>query len=201
MERYHIVYAVIIAALLFSCLSGCGFKEPILEVLDGNYRFLRGDYTGANISYLKAREKEVYKEWISYNIGNVYNALGETDLAIEELLFATTGEQSELLFRTHFNIGNIYFELGDYEKAVFHFRQSLEAKPNSIDAKINLEIAIDKMEKERALQTNRETQPEKRDVEMTAELIDILDQAKQKEAMVWKFLKKAEKEDTPEEDW
>jgi tetratricopeptide (TPR) repeat protein len=201
MERHYIIPAFILISISFFSLCGCGFKEPVFEVLDGNYRYLRGDYTGATISYIKALEKKVFREWISYNLGNVYNALGETDVAIEELLDATSGQESELLFRAHFNIGNIYFELGNYEKAVYHFRNSLLAKQNSIDAKINLELAIEKMEKENALDKRQEQRFEKSNVMVTEELNTILEYAQQKEAAVWKLIKETEEEEEAEEDW
>lgn len=181
MAKYNLV-------LLFSFflnLSSCGFKEPIFEVMDGNYRFISGDYAGATISYIKALEKEEYTEWVDYNLGNVFNALGETEPAIEKLISATRGNDRELLFRSHFNLGNTYFRLGKYEEAVFHFKTSLKAKQNDIDAKINLELAIEKMEKEEALENEilQEIQ-----VKTEVKAGDLLDYTKQKETIIWKRL-------------
>jgi tetratricopeptide (TPR) repeat protein len=201
MERHYIIPIIFPVCILLLSFCSCGFNEPVFDVLDGNYRYLRGDYTGATISYIKALEKKRYQEWISYNLGNVYNALGETDVALEELLDATSGQESELLFRSHFNIASIYFELGNYEKAVFHFRHSLQAKQNSIDAKINLELSIEKMEKENALDKRKEQRIEKRKELVTEQLNTILDYAQQKEAAVWKLIKVTEKEEEAEEDW
>ena len=75
---------------------------------------MHGDYTGATISYINALEKKSYKEWIYYNLGNVYNALGETKAAEEELLRATKTDYPEVVFRTHFNLGNIYLKNKNY---------------------------------------------------------------------------------------
>lgn len=201
MEKYvlnklHIVYLL----LVFIC-TACGFKEPLIEVLDGNYRFMRGDYTGATISYIKALEKKSYREWISYNLGNVYNALGETDAAVEELLRATKAGDQEVLYRTHFNLGNIYFSLGKYEKAIDHYKQSLKANQKEIDAKINLELAVEKMEKEKSIEQNQV--PVRKHIETfdNTEINNIFEYIKEREAFVWKFINQPEPETSNIDDW
>jgi len=194
MAKYNLVIFLFPYLLIF---SSCGFKEPIFEVLDGNYSFLSGDYTGATISYIKALEKENHTEWIYYNIGNVYNALGETNPAIEKLVLATKGANRELIFRSHYNLGNTYFRLGKYKDAVFHFKTSLKAKQNDIDAKINLELAIEKMEKEETLENEI---LEKNEVKTKVKAKDLLDYTKQKESVIWKRLIEMDIEEQ-EDDW
>ncbi|MBN2441492.1 MAG: tetratricopeptide repeat protein [Spirochaetales bacterium] len=188
MEKYFLTkFGILTFFILLLCI-GCGFNEPLIEIVDGNYRFMRGDYTGATISYIKALEKQSHEEWIYYNLGNVYNALGETNAAIEELTRATKSTHPEVLFRTHFNLGNIYYRLGKYEKAIDHFKSSLKAKQNEIDAKINLELAVDKMEKEKSIKQNELSIKKDEKVNDNTEDSQLLEYIKQREALIWRSL-------------
>jgi len=201
MEKHVLIRYIIIILTIMILSSGCGFREPILEVLDGNYRFMRGDYTGATISYIKALEKDKYKEWINYNLGNVYNSLGETNAAIEELLLATNTKDQEVLFCAHFNIGNIYFSLGQYDKAIHHYKQSLKAKQNEIDAKINLELAVEKMEKEKSIEQNQSTTVQKKETLANNEMTEVLKYIKEREAAIWKSLNQINPVTSNVDDW
>ncbi|MBN2531918.1 MAG: tetratricopeptide repeat protein [Spirochaetales bacterium] len=201
MGKYVLNKFLIITLFLTILCSGCGFKEPLIEVLDGNYRYMSGDYTGATISYIKALEKKSYTEWIYYNLGNVYNALGETDAAVEELLRASKTEYQEVLFRTHFNLGNIYFGLGKYEKAIEHYKQSLKANQKEIDAKINLELAVERMEKEKSIEQNQSLIKKQAETFENKEIDTILDYIKEREALVWKLLNQAEPGTSNTDDW
>lgn len=201
MEKYVLNKYCIIYLFLAILCTGCGFKEPLIEVLDGNYRYMRGDYAGATISYIKALEKKSYSEWIYYNLGNVYNALGETDAAVEELLRATKTEYQEVLFRTHFNLGNIYFSLGKYEKAIDQYKQALKANQKEIDAKINLELAVEKMEKEKSIEQHQSLIKKQSDSFENTEINNILEYIKEREALVWKSLNQPEPGTTNIDDW
>jgi tetratricopeptide (TPR) repeat protein len=191
------LFIVIVCTL---CM-GCGFNAPLLEVLDGNYKFMRGDYTGATISYIKALEKETHEEWINYNLGNVYNALGETDAAVEELSQATKSSHQEVLFRTNFNLGNIYYSLGNYEKAIDHYKQSLKANQKEIDAKNNLELAVEKMEKEKSIEQNKSLLKKEAKNLQDPEVDEIIEYIEEREALVWKLLNQPEPAPTGIDDW
>jgi tetratricopeptide (TPR) repeat protein len=53
----------------------------------------------------------------------------------------------ELFFRSYFNLGVARFESGDYREAAGSFIQALRLKPDSWDAKINLELSLQAMVK------------------------------------------------------
>ena len=198
MARY---FLIIISIILFFSFCSCGFREPIIEVLDGNYRYLRGDFTGATISYIKALENGTMETWIHYNLGNVFNALGETEAAVEELNIASHAKNRELLFRSQFNLGNISFRLGKYKDAVEYYKKAVKAKSNNLDAKINLELAVKKMEKEEALnQISNSEKPEKKQIVNTEKTENLLNYVKQKEAAVWRSINHASSKEQ-EEDW
>ena len=141
MEKNRLKIYHWLPALLF-LLASCRASDPFWNVLNGNARFNKGDYTGATVSYMKALEQNPSPQWIYYNLGNAYNALGEIEPAIQQLTKAGEEKNPELLYRTNFNLGEIYYELGNFENAINYFKEALKAKPRDIDAKINLEISI-----------------------------------------------------------
>jgi len=139
MAKNHLI--IFVCCLLF-LFCACDYKVPYWNMVNGNLHYSKGDYTSATVSYMKALKKDKYTQWVNYNLGNTYNAMGEIDSAFKMFLNALEGKEPELLFRVNFNLGIIYSELGDFEKAVSYYKECLKAKPVSLDGKINLELAI-----------------------------------------------------------
>ncbi|RKX78618.1 MAG: hypothetical protein DRP87_05775 [Spirochaetes bacterium] len=143
MERY-----ILVAACILFIFSSCG--QPHLDIIRGNYAFLRGDFQKANITYLEALKKGSYEKWIAYNLGNVYYSLGEHEAALKQWNRAASTENKELIFNVVYNRGILYYEQGEYEKAFRDFKRSVEIDPSNLKAKINLEYALQKMNARRA---------------------------------------------------
>jgi Ca-activated chloride channel homolog len=204
MDGHVLIRAGLALLLLAAALlaSGCGLGEPLFEVLDGNYRYSIGDYTEATVRYLKALESGKYPEYLYYNLGNVYNALGEIDPAVDELNMAAVTKERELGYRTNFNLGNLQFELGAYKKAVLHFKAALKAKPKDIDAKVNLELAVRKMEQEESVSKSQVPDEGKRSDAVEPFTQDILKNAREKETGLWKSLRdQRQKDQQKQNDW
>ena len=139
--KMSIQFGLVFAAILLTI--SCGGAE--LQVLYGNYRYMQGEYAQATINYIKALERRRFAGMLYYNLGNVYHSLGETDAALNTLDQAITlGTEQELLFRANFNLGNLYYELGEYDRAVSSYIAALDAQPNALEAKVNLELALEK---------------------------------------------------------
>ena len=153
MER-RFLKALLFAAAAACCLllSSCGEFGASAQVFLGNYAFFRGDYQKANIRYLRAEESGVQEQIIAYNLGTVYQALGETESAMDQWSRIDAGENTVLAYRAVFSRGVLQYQLGEYQKAYDLFRQALIYNPASLEAKINLEYAFRKLNiKEQAL--------------------------------------------------
>ena len=99
--------------LLVSCAS------PTVQVLYGNYHQSKGEYAQATINYFRALEHGRHEEMISYDLGNVYRSLGETEAARDALASASSSERDgRLLFRSYFNLGHISYEASNFGEAV-----------------------------------------------------------------------------------
>ncbi len=142
MARYLLSTAPAVVALLLILALGGG-RQPRLATLAGNYAYVRGDYVHATINYLHAGAARA-RSHLAYNLGNTYLALGEVDAGVERLLTVAHEHDRELLWRTAFNLGHARYQAGQYLQAAHHFRDALLLAPASVDAKVNLELALGK---------------------------------------------------------
>lgn len=191
--------ALIVLSFVFIilCMVSCSGDKALFNVLDANYKFSKGDYTGATISYINAFADKRYKNYVSYNLGNTYSSLGEIESAVTELEKAAFDKNQKLRYRANFNLGVIYYDLGDFGRAVNFFKESLRAIPKDIDAKINLELSI--------LSLNNKLSGEDDTIvninQIKQEDIDkILDKIRTQEEAVWKSMQKNVVTDITE-DW
>lgn len=123
-----------------------------VRVLLGNYRVRRGDDTAASLRYLRAlggRDGPRWRAWITYDLGTQYVALGELKAGLRTLGEAEAGDAAgrsrasgELAYRRAFNLGVARFEAGQFQEAAWGFIEALRRKPDSWEAKHNLELSI-----------------------------------------------------------
>ncbi len=134
--------------VLLACalLSGCAKLAPFTGVVRGNREYASGDYQNANIAYIEAGRSGEYEHWIAYNLGTVYYALGEAEAAEREWLIASGTRDEALLYQAYFNLGVLYYDRGLYSEASERFRNALEINPEGLEAKLNLELSIEKRE-------------------------------------------------------
>lgn len=140
--------AALLAAIVLGgafSLSACSKAKVYFQVASGNWAFDRGDYQEANIDYLDARLTGLYSGYTAYDLGNVYHALGEGEAAAAEWAKAERSSDPALKEATLFNEGILAYELGHYRVAYEAFRRTLEIDSSDISAKINLELAYDRM--------------------------------------------------------
>jgi tetratricopeptide (TPR) repeat protein len=157
-----------------------------ISVAVGNYAFLKGEYQNANIEYLSARSSGAYGDYVSYNLGNVYSALGESEAALEEWSAAAGTKDRRLLSRVRYNEGILLFEKGRYEKAFEAFRQALKLSPDFVNAKINLEYTLQKISAKTAPASSLSAAEARLTAAEAAETSRLLEYMRRKEESVWK---------------
>jgi tetratricopeptide (TPR) repeat protein len=196
MERLFLVlFAVLIVLAAGSCTRG----EAYLAVTRGNHAFSQGDYQEANSHYLHARELGIFADWVAYDLGTLYHALGEPEVAEVEWDIAAATESSSLLALVAYNYGVHLYELGRYNDAYMSFRKVLELNPDDVDAKLNLEYCLQKID------SHSDTGEEVDDAgvsdgESGQEVQMILEYVKRKETLRWKSTETID-EDIQEQDW
>jgi tetratricopeptide (TPR) repeat protein len=167
----------------------------------GNNSFAGGDYQTATTEYLNSLKYEVHPAYVSYDLGNVYYALGEAEAAVEEWKNAAFSDNAELIYRTMYNRGVLEFESGRYEEAFKLFRRALEINPESISAKINLEYSLRRMNASANAVEGSAAGAEVSDKnEISDEIKRVLEFIKQKDASNW-TVNEEENVITDEKDW
>ncbi|MCK5201849.1 MAG: hypothetical protein KAR21_26025 [Spirochaetales bacterium] len=197
MEKYFLTGLILCLMLI---TSSCSNLRVYVDVMEGNYAFFRGEYQEANLAYLNVKGQDPYSEYISYNLGNVYYALGEIDSAFEEWGSINEKSKTEIAVRSLFNTGVLLFELSRYEEAYRTFRSILELDPYHIDAKINLEYCIQKMN---FTTENRagigETDME--ELEKTDDVSRVLEFVRRRETNIWKAATPSNSDSEKLKDW
>lgn len=140
MARYFVILILLLLLILF---SSC--EQPYGDVIMGNHDYRRGDFQQAIVHYLSVSSHPQYKEWITYNLGNVFYMLGEYPSALEEWKNSETAKSERLLFHLYFNKGVLYYQRGEYTNSSREFRKALTFIPTNQEAKINLEYALRKV--------------------------------------------------------
>ena len=181
--------------ILLTLLMGCSKVEPYYRVAQGARAYANGDYYRANIAYIEASKSLEYEHWTSYNLGTVYYALGEIGSAESEWQVAKGTLDDELGYRVFFNHGVLLFERGEYTQAYDNFRNALEIRPSGIEAKINLELTMEKMKAREG--TSPETVSSQLPEETSAEIDLIMNYLKKIEGAVWESTEILESEALP----
>lgn len=197
MEKYFLAGFLFYLLFLF---SSCSNAEAYLDVIEGNYAFSRGEYQEANLNYLKVNDTESYQAYVSYNLGNVYYALGEIDSAFNEWESIDTEMVNEITIRSLFNTGVLLFELSRYEEAYKVYRIILEFDSSHINAKINLEYCIQKMN----FKTENKIDQQESSLENLQNKDDVsrvLDFVKRRETYVWKSGIETDHDSSTLKDW
>jgi tetratricopeptide (TPR) repeat protein len=185
---------------LFISLLSCSNSSAYLNVIEGKYAFSRGEYQEANLSYLNVKDNELYRDYISYNLGNVYYALGEIDSAFTEWQSTEDNIVNEIKIRTFFNEGVLLFELSRFEESYEIFRKILELEPSNINAKINLEYSIQKMNFTTENRIDISESSFER-LQETDNVSRVLDFVKRRETNLWKSTLEYSPESPNSKDW
>ena len=188
-----------IAVLALFSLASCSDWGDGWAIVQGNAAFQRGEFQKASLSYLAAQGTGASLEVVNYNLGNVYNALGETNTALSVWSRITHPGSEELAYRLAFNKGYLLYQRGQYEQAVQEFRTALLMKPSSLDAKRNLEICLLKTQNFGSDLPARSRTPDHTDPGETQKA--LLDYINRLEGTRWKANNRPDSTVTSSSDW
>jgi tetratricopeptide (TPR) repeat protein len=197
MEKFLLAAAAVCMLIFTSCSN----PTVYYSVWRGNNSFAGGDYQAANTSYLKVLDNEDHSAYVSYNLANVYYALGEGDAAAAEWEKAVFANNRELKFRTMYNRGVLEFETGNYDDAFSSFKEALKIAPDDRNAKINLEYSLRRMNANVDVSESSAAGAGESDSdEVSDEIKRILEFIKRKDAGLWS-VREEDNITTGERDW
>ena len=141
--------------LLALALSACGVSAE--RTLDkGNQSFEEEAYQDAMISYSQVIEKEPTLAEPFYNLANALYRLGAFEEAGQFLSQSVQTASRELAEHSFYNLGNNFFQQEQLDGAVEAYKEALRIDSNDVDAKYNLELAMQEQEQQEQEQQEQE---------------------------------------------
>ena len=135
--------------LLMLPFLGWTFLDPVAKKNEeGNAVFEKGEYEAALRRYLEAQQEARSRPELHFNAGDALYKQGKYAEALQEMGRATEGTHPDMSAAAHYNLGNALFRQEKFQEAVGAYKKSLELKPDDIDAKINLELALEKLDQD-----------------------------------------------------
>ena len=138
--------SVLLFLLIFSSCTQ-NLKDSF-NLLEGNFFWHQKKYQQAEMKFLQTlnasevSQNKITEQYAIYGLGSSYVMQNEEVAALSRLESISTDAPEELRFASFYNIGVLSYSLGNYEKSIQSFKDALLINPKSIDAKINLELAL-----------------------------------------------------------
>ena len=152
-----------VCLLAVSCVDASAQVDK-REVRKGNRRFKEGEYTEAQVEYLKGLAKDSLSVAANYNIANTFFRQGDNDNAakalerIEEVAVASADAAA-----VYYNQGAVAIAQQNWQKAVEAFAKSLLINPDDLDAKENYIYAKKMLQNQQQNQNHQNNQDQNQD--------------------------------------
>jgi Ca-activated chloride channel family protein len=138
---------------------GFTFLDPVAKKnQEGNDFFGKGEYDAALKRYLEAQQNAPSRSELRFNVGDALYKQGKYEEAAQELGRVVESDNQSLSAEAYYNLGNAFFRQEKYQEAVGAYKKSLMKNPKDQDAKVNLELALEKMQQQQQNQDNKQDQ-------------------------------------------
>lgn len=135
--------------LILMMFSSCSYNvKESFDLLQGNFYWHQKKYQHAQMKYLQIlnlseeSDNQELKQYATFALGSSYVMQNEEEAAFQRLESVAPNAPDEIRFASAYNIGVLSYSVGNYEKSIQSFRNALMINPQSIEAKINLELAL-----------------------------------------------------------
>ncbi len=118
------------------------------EVREGNRLYQEGRFEDAHEKYLEALRAAPGSPVVRFNDGNALYQTDEFQRAVEAYQEAIEAGDPALESQAWYNAGNSFFRQQQLAEAIEAYKQALRADPGDVDAKHNLELALEQMEQQ-----------------------------------------------------
>ena len=151
--RKSIILLTNLALLIFSLTATAQTRRKLVE--KGNDHYNDQQYNQAISKYGEAFTKGELPQ-IDFNLGNAFYKSGKLDTAAQMYMQAMNIEDDALKAQIYYNIGNTLAQAGDLKSAIASYINSLKLNPNDIEAKQNLELALQQQQQQQEQQQQQQ---------------------------------------------
>ena len=152
----RVIYILLSVCLLLVSLADVSAQTDRREVRKGNRRFKEGEYTEAQVEYLKGLAKDSLSIAANYNIASTFfrqedHANAAKALERVENIAAASADGASF----YYNQGAVAIAQQNWQKAVEAFAKSLLINPDDLDAKENYIYAKKMLQNQQQNQNNQ----------------------------------------------
>jgi Ca-activated chloride channel family protein len=127
--------------------TACGRAEPLANSR-GNEAFAEQDYDGALLEYQAAQAENPERPELFYNSASAHYRNEDYLEARADIEQALLNADERLTQSGVYNQGNAYFQSEDLGNAIESYKEALRLDPDDLDAKYNLELALQQLEEQ-----------------------------------------------------
>ena len=149
----------LLAITLFSILilAACGTSVEQFNN-DGNEAYDDQNYGAALTAYQEAQSLSPELAIPHYNAANAHYRTEGYDQARQELEQTLVKDSGNLSQNSLYNLGNTFFQSQQFEEAIEAYKEALRLKPDDIEAKHNLELALQQLQQQQEQQQEQQQQ-------------------------------------------
>ena len=125
--------------------------------------YQRGEYDQALQLYRDALLERPDAPELHFNVGDALFKRGEYDQARREFERVLSAEEKKIQAQAHYNMGNSFFQQQAFEQAIAAYKQALELDAADEDAKVNLELALEKLQEQQEQQQQDQQEDQQQD--------------------------------------
>jgi Ca-activated chloride channel family protein len=157
---FHVSRFTFYVLLFTACAPGVVRHNNV-----GNERFAEEAYDEALAEYRQAQVDDPDRAEPYYNAANAYNRQSQLDAALTQAQQALKNADPGRAAQTWYNLGNAYFDAEQWPQAITAYQEALRLDPDDLDAKHNLELALQKLEERQQQEEQQQEQQEQENQE------------------------------------
>ncbi|HXW00366.1 MAG TPA: tetratricopeptide repeat protein, partial [Anaerolineae bacterium] len=150
-EESMVRYSHLFISSVIFFLAACGPSAARYNN-EGNQEFAAENYDEALNNYTSAQREDPDLAEPYYNAGNAFHRTDDFEAAIAQAQQSLRTAEDNLAQQGHYNLGNNYFMMQDWEAAIEAYKEALRLKPDDVDAKHNLELALQMLQQQQQQQ-------------------------------------------------
>ena len=173
---------VVLWVLIWLIVCGATVGDPVAsKSAEALEHYQRGEYDQALQLYRDALLDRPDAPELHFNVGDVLFKRGEYDQAVREFEQVLRAEEQQIQAQAHYNMGNSFFEQQAFEQAIAAYKRALELAPADEDAKVNLELAVEKLEEQQEQEQQEQEDQQEQDQQQQQEDQQEQDQQEQQQ--------------------